>query len=282
LYGAGTANNYLGGSLGIGITSPTSKLHILGAGTTSATTPLRISDSAGTLLMQLNDIGHLTLASNQQSKQARIYMTGYNTYPALTISSSSTILSSVDNSDLYFYGNTIRFYNGTGGTEWARFFSTGNLVLQNGGTFTDAGFRLDVNGTARVSGTLTLTPGASDNAIVINNGGYIKYGTTVYVRGSATSYSVADSSYVGKFAITWGGASSFFNTGGNYIFNGTTANASAMVQIDSTTQGFLPPRMTTTQKNGINTPTAGLVVYDTTLNKLCVYSGTSWETITSL
>jgi hypothetical protein len=139
--------------LGIGTNAPTSKLHIIGAGTTSATTPLRISDSSGTLLMQLNDIGHLTLASNQQSKQARIYMTGYNTYPALTISSSSTILSSVDNSDLYFYGNTIRFYNGTGGTEWARFFNTSNLVLQNGGTFDDGGQRLQVMGDAFIKGS---------------------------------------------------------------------------------------------------------------------------------
>jgi hypothetical protein len=60
-----------------------------------------------------------------------------------------------------------------------------------------------------------------------------------------------------------------------------TPNASAKVQIDSTTLGFLPPRMTTTQKNAIGTPAAGLVVYDTTLNKLCVYT-TAWETITSL
>jgi hypothetical protein len=58
-------------------------------------------------------------------------------------------------------------------------------------------------------------------------------------------------------------------------------NASAKVQIDSTTKGFLPPRMTTTQKNAIGSPAAGLMVYDTTLNKLCVYT-TAWETITSL
>lgn len=57
-------------------------------------------------------------------------------------------------------------------------------------------------------------------------------------------------------------------------------NASALFQIDSTTRGFLPPRMTTTQKNAIATPAAGLVIYDTTLNKLCVYT-TAWETITS-
>jgi len=45
--------------------------------------------------------------------------------------------------------------------EFGRFFGTGNLLLQNGGTFTDAGFRLDVNGTARVQGDLTLTGGSN-------------------------------------------------------------------------------------------------------------------------
>jgi hypothetical protein len=55
---------------------------------------------------------------------------------------------------------------------------------------------------------------------------------------------------------------------------------SALMQLTSTTKGFLPPRMTTTQKNAISSPAAGLVVYDTTLAKLCVYT-TAWETITS-
>ena len=60
----------------------------------------------------------------------------------------------------------------------------------------------------------------------------------------------------------------------------TTANASALLQVDSTTQGVLFPRMTTTQKNAISSPAVGLIVYDTTLNKLCVYTG-AWQTITS-
>lgn len=62
----------------------------------------------------------------------------------------------------------------------------------------------------------------------------------------------------------------------------TTSNASAILQAVSTTQGFLPPRMTTTQKNAIASPTEGLIVYDLTLHKLCVYTGSAWETITSL
>ena len=56
-----------------------------------------------------------------------------------------------------------------------------------------------------------------------------------------------------------------------------TVNASAKLQVDSTTKGFLPPRMTTTQKNAIASPAAGLVVYDSTTNKLCCYNGSTWN-----
>jgi hypothetical protein len=61
-----------------------------------------------------------------------------------------------------------------------------------------------------------------------------------------------------------------------------TSAPSALVEVRSTTKGFLPPRMTTTQKNAITTPATGLVLYDSTLNKLCVYTGSAWETITSV
>ena len=47
-------------------------------------------------------------------------------------------------------------------------------------------------------------------------------------------------------------------------------NAAAKMQIDSTTQGFLPPRMTTAQRTAIVSPPVGLVVYDTTLGQLFV------------
>jgi hypothetical protein len=72
-----------------------------------------------------------------------------------------------------------------------------------------------------------------------------------------------------------------FSTNDIVGFGGYNLVASAQVLIESTTKGFLPPRMTTTQKNAIASPAAGLMVYDTTLNKLCVYT-TAWETITSI
>jgi len=38
--------------------------------------------------------------------------------------------------------------------------------------------------------------------------------------------------------------------------------------------------MTTTQRNAISTPLAGIVIYNTSTNKLNVYTG-SWEAVTS-
>ena len=39
--------------------------------------------------------------------------------------------------------------------------------------------------------------------------------------------------------------------------------------------------VTTTEKNALS-PAAGWVVFDTTLGKLCVYTGAAWQTITSV
>jgi hypothetical protein len=58
----------------------------------------------------------------------------------------------------------------------------------------------------------------------------------------------------------------------------TNPNASAQLDVSSTTKGFLPPRMTTTQRDAIATPASGLQVYDSTVNRASVYS-TAWENV---
>jgi hypothetical protein len=69
---------------------------------------------------------------------------------------------------------------------------------------------------------------------------------------------------------------------GSLLLGTTTNAASSILTMESTTQGFLPPRITTTQRNAISSPATGLVVYDNTLNKLSVFTGLVWETVTSL
>lgn len=58
-------------------------------------------------------------------------------------------------------------------------------------------------------------------------------------------------------------------------------SASSLLQMDSTTQGFCPPRMTTTQRDAISSPIEGLVIYNTSTHKLNVRVAAAWEAITS-
>jgi hypothetical protein len=69
---------------------------------------------------------------------------------------------------------------------------------------------------------------------------------------------------------------SFFN-GGGVVIGGTTVDSKAVLDLQSTTQGLLPPRMTGTQRDAISSPTTGLVLYNSTTNKLQCYNGTSWN-----
>ncbi len=63
-----------------------------------------------------------------------------------------------------------------------------------------------------------------------------------------------------------------------------TANPapSAKLDITSTNQGLLPPRMTTTQRDGIASPAAGLMIYNTSSNEIEFFNGSSWSSISSL
>jgi hypothetical protein len=60
------------------------------------------------------------------------------------------------------------------------------------------------------------------------------------------------------------------------VGNNATSVASAVLVAESTTQGFLPPRMTDAQIRAIASPVNGLVAYNTTIDHLCVYQGGAW------
>jgi hypothetical protein len=55
-----------------------------------------------------------------------------------------------------------------------------------------------------------------------------------------------------------------------------TPAGSAQLDVSSTTKGFLPPRMDSTQRNAIISPAAGLIIYNTTLSRIEIYNGSAW------
>jgi hypothetical protein len=176
-------------------------------------------------------------------------------------------------------GSTIAIGNSS--TSFGRWW--GRLLL---GTSTDSGYQLDVNGTARVSSTLTV--GSTGNTGTINlartsNGGIT--GAIIQTndvtqfynyQGAGIDFFVAAGTTVQRAFIRTTGLGVSGTTGGSF-----TIDASAALQINATTQGFLPPRMTTTQRNAIASPAAGLVVYDTVDNEIDYYNGTAWTSIQS-
>lgn len=98
----------------------------------------------------------------------------------------------------------------------------------------------------------------------------------LYSPDGNTVFAVQDAS----IDVVTDGVMSIQNTTG-VIIGGGTPDSNALFQVDSTTQGILFPRMTTAQRNAIDTPPAGLVIYNTSTNKLNVFT-TAWEAVTSV
>lgn len=80
--------------------------------------------------------------------------------------------------------------------------------------------------------------------------------------------------------VRFGETADQWNMGtGSFGFGTMTPDASAVIDLTSTTKGFLPPRMTTTERDAISTPAEGLVVYNTTTQVLNFYNGTTWGAV---
>jgi hypothetical protein len=97
----------------------------------------------------------------------------------------------------------------------------------------------------------------------------------------------ADITTTGTAYVPYAGASGDVTLGAHGLAAasatvGGTLPASAVLAAQSTTKGFLPPVMTTTEKAAISSPATGLIVFDSTLAKLCVYTGSAWKTVTTL
>lgn len=111
------------------------------------------------------------------------------------------------------------------------------------------------------------------------------------LQGNIYTYSSSNATYPSLFALNATSRLGFM-VGGTLMgewtsglrIGGTIITTDAILDLQSTTKAFIPPRMTTVQKNAITTPSQGMEVFDTDLQKKCVYTttGPGWETITSV
>ena len=164
---------------------------------------------------------------------------------------------------------------------------TGNLTVDTNTLFVDATNNRvgigTVNPTAKVDiyGT-GLQLGSTSyyyNTRVINDN------NSGLLFGGHNSSSIGFIGGINELAfVTYGGAGwtekMRLSAEGNLGIGASTINASAKLQIDSTTQGFLPPRMTAAQRSAISTPPEGLIVFQSDgVVGLYLYVNSAWKSL---
>jgi hypothetical protein len=145
-----------------------------------------------------------------------------------------------------------------------------NALLSNttGSGNTAIGNRADV-------GSDTLT-----NATAIGYGAVVSASNTIQLGADGTS---GDGNNGLIPAVTNVKTSGAITAGGKIIAGASSAtSSSAVLEANSTTQGFLPPRLTTTQRDAITNGVEGLTIWNTSNKQLEVYDGEYWRNMVGL
>ena len=167
---------------------------------------------------------------------------------------------------------------GTNGTNGTNGQSAYQAAVTNGFVGTEAQWLTSLQGAQGIQG---LTGPAGSNGTNGTNGAVGATGPTG-PQGIQGATGLLPSGAAAGNTTYWNGSqwvvnnSNIFNNGAEVGIGTVNPNTSAKLDVESTTQGFLPPRMTTTQRNAIASPAIGLVIYNITTNCLNFYTGAAW------
>jgi hypothetical protein len=67
--------------------------------------------------------------------------------------------------------------------------------------------------------------------------------------------------------------------GTTLMIGGATISTGAILELNTTTEAFIPPRVTTTQRDAIPSPTQGMLVYNSTTGVLNFHNGSVWGAV---
>ena len=161
------------------------------------------------------------------------------------------------------------------------FFNSGNIGI--GTSAPSALMELDSDGTGPVASTGSVlrvgdsksTTGGWARGIGLTFAGTEYAHMGIKGHGSALHY----------FYINADAAASPYSTGDFVIDKNAnvgigTVSPRGALDVSSTTNAFIPPRMTTVQRDAISAPVEGMVLYNTTTDGLDIYTGSAWKVVT--
>jgi len=228
------------------------QLQVKGSGATSATFALKVQDSVGAGILTVRDDGVVQIDGSRF------------TFNSSALTSYADILLNADLAvgTTTIAANTRAHIKGSGATS----ATTALLVQNSAGTdllkVNDAG---EIGlGASPVTNTRAFIKSAGStpatNAFLVQNSSSTNL-FKVQSDGKVYATNLRSSQYSSSVELL---SDVDFSGADNYNFN-------------STTGGFLPPRMTTTERDAISSPASGLMVYNTTTNKAQCYNGTAWQ-----
>ena len=246
----------------------------------------------GTGVVSSTEFGYLdgvtsAIQTQIDSKQATLVSaTNIKTINSTSLLGSGDISISATPSGV---AGAIQFSNGSAFASDATnlFWDDTNNRLGVGTNAPTATLQIKGSGSTSATTSLLVQNSAGTQILKLGDGGSLQIGLTSSINWTFNTNTLSSSQFgfissnngtiISTGALSGGVHGN--NNGGKVSDSGinTPQVASAVLEVSSTTKGFLPPRMTTTERNAISSPAAGLVVYDSTTNKLCCYNGSTWN-----
>jgi len=199
-------------------------------------------------------------------------------------------------------GTFLADINGTARVSGGIVYSGGSYVA--GSIYYSSSLGIVIAGNTGSGSDLTLTDRSGSERIKIISGGFVTLTASsingVEIGSGSISSNISNSSQYGL--QIWGRTSSTSNYaiqmysdgGSNGVFIGNNGNlvigalsttnvSTAILQANSTTKGFLPPRMTNAQRAAISSPAVGLIVYCTDATEgLYQYTSAGWANLNGI
>ncbi len=208
----------------------------------------------------------------------------------------------------FYYDSTLNMYiTADGGFNFAQigsyvYFASGNGTIQGAANIKLQSDGISnaiilTNASSNIAGSVDIQSQASNFTMTSGNNAVFQTNKTFVVSSGTATFTGLQLNNVYNLTGTYSGIGYGIDinptltnvtgltnialraTSGSVLIGGTTlTNASSLLDLQSTTKAFLPPRMTSTQRDAISVPSAGMIVFNTDTNKLNSY-GSAWRQV---